>query len=126
MDFVATARKAGVRIMAGTDAWNPYVFAGFSIHDELEWFVQAGLSPHQSLQAATTDPAEFLGMRDSLGAVRAGFLADLVLLEENPLVDIGATRGIIAVVAAGRVFNADSREQLLAQAEAAARRPPGG
>ena len=66
------AAAAGVGILAGTDTPNPFVYPGFSLHDELELLVQAGLSPREALAAATSAPAEFLGATDSLGAVAEG------------------------------------------------------
>ena len=107
------AAAAGVRILAGTDTPNPFVYPGFSLHDELELFVRAGLSPRDALATATTAPAEFLGATDSLGAVAEGRLADLVLLEANPLEDIGNTRRIVSVVADGRLFARPELDALL-------------
>ena len=107
------AAAAGVGILAGTDTPNPFVYPGFSLHDELELLVQAGLSPREALAAATTAPAEFLGATDSLGSVAEGKLADLVLLEANPLDEIGNTRRISAVVANGRFFTREALDALL-------------
>ena len=109
------AAAAGVGILAGTDTPNPFVYPGFSLHDELALLVQAGLSPSEALAAATTAPAEFLGATDSLGAVAEGKLADLVLLAGNPLEQIGNTRGITLVVANGRVFSREDLDALLEQ-----------
>ena len=107
------AAATGVGILAGTDTPNPFVYPGFSLHDELELLVQAGLSPREALAAATTAPAEFLGATDSLGAVAEGKLADLVLLEANPLDAIGNTRDIVLVVANGRFFSRGELDALL-------------
>ncbi len=120
LEFVAAAHRAGVTILAGTDCWNPYVFAGFSLHDELEVFVQAGLTPLAALQTATTNPARYFRMQHELGAVKPGYLADLVLLDGNPLEQIGNTRRISAVVANGRVFDRESLDQLLTNVRSAA------
>jgi imidazolonepropionase-like amidohydrolase len=94
--------KAGVRILAGTDTPNAYVFPGSSLHDELELLVKAGLTPIQALQAATIRPAEYLGMPGRLGSIAPGKLADLVLLGGDPLDDISNTRRVEAVVLNGR------------------------
>lgn len=107
------AAAAGVGILAGTDTPNPFVYPGFSLHDELGLLVLAGLSPREALAAATTAPAEFLGATDSLGAVAEGKLADLVLLQANPLDEIGNTRRISAVVANGRFFTREALDGLL-------------
>jgi imidazolonepropionase-like amidohydrolase len=79
------------------------IVAGAALHDELEPLVRVGFSPLEALQAATSGPAEFLGMTDSLGAVATGKIADLVLLRANPLQDIRNTRAIAAVIRGGRI-----------------------
>jgi cytosine/adenosine deaminase-related metal-dependent hydrolase len=106
----------GVRLLAGTDTPLPYVVPGFSLHDELALLVRAGLTPLQALRSATTMPPTVFGMRDSLGAIAPGQLADLVLLDANPLADIANTRRIRAVVANGRYFDRAALDALLAQA----------
>jgi imidazolonepropionase-like amidohydrolase len=93
---VTALHNAGAGILAGTDTPNPWVFPGFSLHRELEWFVEAGLSPYEALATATRSPAEFLG-DDSFGTIEVGKRADLVLLEANPLGDISATQSIVGV-----------------------------
>ncbi|MGW0660002.1 amidohydrolase family protein [Streptodolium elevatio] len=112
---------AGVGILAGTDVGNPYCFPGFGIHDELELLVEAGLTPMQALCTATRDAARFLDL--DLGTVAPGKAADLVLLEADPLRDIRNTRRIDSVVTRGRLITRAHRQQLLADAEAAAQEP---
>lgn len=102
--IVGAMHRAGVRIMAGTDAPLRNSPPGFGLHEELAWLVRAGLSPFDALRAATLEPARFLKLEDSLGIIATGKLADLVLLDANPLADIGNTRRISAVVANGRLF----------------------
>ena len=85
LDLVAEMHRAGVRILAGSDTPNPYVFPGTSLHDELELFVKSGLTPAEALRCATLRPAEFLGMTDRLGTIAKGKLADVVLLSGDPL-----------------------------------------
>lgn len=114
--------RAGVAILAGSDAGELYSLAGFSIHDELALLVEAGLSPGEALHAATLGPAEYLAATDSLGTVAEGKLADLVLLEGNPLEDIRKTRTIRAVVRDGRLYDREALDELLEQIAAAARR----
>jgi Amidohydrolase family len=122
VQIVGAMQRAGVRILAGTDVLNPYVFPGFSLHDELALLVRAGLTPAEALRTATLHPAEFLGLKDSLGTVARGKTADLVLLEADPLADIANTRRIGAVVVNGRYLPKEALERMLAEAEAVARR----
>ncbi|MBW3570078.1 MAG: amidohydrolase family protein [Gemmatimonadetes bacterium] len=120
--MVGMAQSAGVGILAGTDASDEaYVFAGSGLHDELALLVDAGLTPLQALQAATLNPARYLQAADTMGTVAAGRVADLVLLDANPLDDIRNTQRIFAVVHRGRLIDAAERERLLriAQEEAA-------
>ena len=115
--LVGLAHRAGVGLLAGTDASDEaYVFAGSSLHDELSLLVDAGLPPLAALQAATLNPARYLAATDSLGTIAEGKLADLVFLEADPLQDIGNTRRIHAVVADGRLIDAAARAALLDRA----------
>ena len=107
--------ESGVLLLAGTDINNEFTYPGFSLHDELAAFVDAGLSPTEALRTATFNPAVFLEATDSLGSVSPGKLADLVLLEANPLRDIGNTRGIVAVVVNGRYLESEQLDQMLLQ-----------
>lgn len=115
--LVGQMHRAGVRVMAGTDSTTPWVFPGFSLHDELALLVQAGLTPLQALQAATLEPARYLGMQDSLGTVEQGKVADLVVLDANPLEDIRNTTRIHSVVVRGRFISAEERRELLTDLE---------
>jgi imidazolonepropionase-like amidohydrolase len=116
--------RAGVPFMAGTDtAAGVHIFPGFSLHEELALFVRAGLTPLQALQTATRNPAEFMGRLSDLGTVEQGKLADLVLLDANPLEDITNTRKIRAVVLAGRYFGRDDLDRMLAGVRRAAAEP---
>src|SRR5216684_4378958 len=101
LEVVGMMKRAGVDFIAGTDTANPYVFPGFSLHDELALLVQAGFTPMEALQAATRDPARHLGRLDSVGTIEKGKIADLVLLDASPLTEIGNTRKINAVVVGG-------------------------
>jgi imidazolonepropionase-like amidohydrolase len=114
-------RRAGVRLLVGTDAPLPYVVPGFSVHDELALLVRAGLTPMQALQAATREPAAYLDALDSLGTVAPGRLADLVLLDADPLHDIRNTRRIRGVVRDGRYLDRAALDALLTTAERLAR-----
>ena len=121
LEVVRRMRQAGVPFLAGTDVGNPYIVPGFSLHEELALLVEAGFSPLQALQTATVNSARFLDLSDSLGRVEEGKIADLVLLDANPLEDIHATRQIRAVIVNGRFLDREQRDRLLADAEAYAR-----
>ena len=122
IELVGMMHRAGVEFLAGTDVENPYCFPGFSLHDELELLVQAGLSPMEALQTATLNPARFLGNEKEFGTVEEGKIADLVLLEANPLEDIRNTTKINSVVLNGRLLDRKALDQLLAEREAAAKK----
>lgn len=92
----------GVPLMAGTDATDLGPVAGFAIHDELQEYVNDGLSPFQALQTATVNPARYLRGSAEFGSIQAGKRADMVLLRQNPLSDISATRKIEGVMVRGR------------------------
>jgi imidazolonepropionase-like amidohydrolase len=119
-ELVGAMNRAGVGILAGTDLGNPYVYAGFSLHDELGLLVKAGLTPMQALQAATINPAKYLGILDQIGTIEKGKLADLVLLDADPLKDISNTQKIDSVVLRGRIFAKSDLQEMLARAEAMA------
>jgi len=94
LSLVGKMNDAGVPILAGSD-FHPtlaFTFPGFGLHEELELLVEAGLSPAEALRAATLNPALYLGATDSLGAIAPGMVADLVLLDRNPLEDIHPER----------------------------------
>lgn len=111
--LVPIMTAVGVPILAGSDTPNPWVIPGFGLHDELELLVKAGLTPLQALQAATLNPARFLGRTEELGTVAIGRLADLLILESNPLDDITSTRRIRAVVADGRLYRRAELDRML-------------
>ena len=115
---VGLLRQGGVALLAATDVGIPMLVPGLSLHEELVLMVQAGLTPLEALQTATVNPARVLGMADSLGTIEAGKLADLVLLDTNPLTNIAHTRRIRAVVADGRLYRRASLDRLLAGVEA--------
>lgn len=100
--LVNAMHRAGVKLLAGTDTPIPYCFPGSGLHDELELLVRAGLTPREALQTATRNPAEFLGRLNDLGTVERGKLADLVLLDADPLDDIRNVRKVHAVVFDGK------------------------
>ena len=119
-DLVGRLNRAGVPMLAGSDSPNPYVYPGFSLHDELGLLVHAGLTPAEALRTATINPARFLGLTDSLGVVATGKVADLVLLDGNPLQDIANTKRIRAVIQGGHFLDRHPLDALLAHAKALA------
>jgi imidazolonepropionase-like amidohydrolase len=122
LEVVKTMHDAGIQFLAGTDtAPGVYIFPGFSLHEELQRFVAAGFTPTEALQTATLNPAKFLGMDASLGTIEKGKLADLVLLDANPLDDIRNTQKIAAVIVNGRYLSRADLDKLLEGVEAAAK-----
>lgn len=110
---VAAMQRAGVHILTGTDAPLRNSPPGFGLHEEFTMLARGGMSPFEILRSATLEPARYFGMLDSAGTVAPGKVADLVLLDANPLADIRNTRRISAVVANGRLFAGSDRERLL-------------
>jgi hypothetical protein len=104
----------GVQLLAGTDA-NTF---GFSLHRELEAFVEAGLSPREALQTATLNPALFAGLENEVGRVAVGYAADLVLLDANPLQDIRNTSKINSVILRGQLLDRAALDDMLKKVKA--------
>jgi imidazolonepropionase-like amidohydrolase len=107
----------GVQFLTGTDLTVPYTYPGSSVHDEMKLFVTAGLTPLQALQTAVTHPVEYFGLEQTMGSVRPGKLAELVLLDGNPLLDIGNTDRIAAVITHGKLIRKPELDAMLLQAE---------
>jgi hypothetical protein len=119
---VAEMQRAGIALLPGTDVGAPLIVPGFSLHDELANLVNtAGLTTKQALEAATIGAARVVGVADSLGIIEAGKLADLVLLDANPLVDIGSTRRVRAVITNGRLLDRAAIDRLLREVETQSR-----
>lgn len=102
LSLVGRMRETGVPIGAGTDTPIRLAVPGESLHRELELLVEAGLAPAEALAASIRAPARFIGIESRIGRIAPGQLADLVLLEANPLDDIRNTRRIVGVVTQGR------------------------
>src|SRR5580693_751263 len=109
--------RAGVPMLAGTDAMNPFCMPGFSLHDELALLVESGLTPLAALQSATVRPAEFLGRTEEVGLIAPGKRADLVLLSADPLADIHNSTQIQAVWLQGKYFDRAALDRLLEAAK---------
>jgi len=121
-DRTRELRDAGVKLLAGSDMPQTFMYPGFSLHDELGLLVQAGLTPLEALQTATMNPAEALGMQGALGTIGQGKVADMILLDANPLENIANTRRISAVIANGRLFDRAALNQLLHHVDSALKR----
>ncbi len=117
LEAAGRMNAAGVRFLAGTDSAAPNVFPGSSLHEDLAYLVAAGLTPMQALQAATRNPAEFLGKLQTQGTIEYGKFADLLLLDANPLVDIHNTQKIRALVLRGKLLDRSALDGLLASEE---------
>ena len=117
---VSDMHHAGVPFLAGTDTPNAFLVPGFSLHDELALFVEAGFTPMEALQTATRNAAEYFGTLKSEGTIERGKTADLVVLDANPLTDIRNTQRISGVMLEGRYFDKAALNKMLADVEALA------
>lgn len=123
MKVLPMLQAAGIPILAGTDAGylNSFNYPGEGLHDELELYVKAGLSPRQALASSILTGPRFLGHSDRYGAVQVGKAADMLILDANPLGSAAATRKINAVVLHGRLLDRATLDNLLAEAKAKAK-----
>jgi len=105
IDIVGAMHKAGVKVLAGSDFSDWAGIPGVDLHNELALMAEAGFSPMEALQSATSSPAEFLGKTKDYGTVEVGKVADLVLLDADPMEDISHTRKIRAVILGGKYLD---------------------
>jgi imidazolonepropionase-like amidohydrolase len=119
---VRQMREGGVRFLAGSDGPDPMLVPGFSLHREMELLVECGFTPLEALQTATLNPSQFLGMGEKYGTVEKGRVADLVLLDANPLLDIRNTAKIAGVMVEGEYHSREELDRVLAGLEAEARK----
>jgi hypothetical protein len=103
LEVVGEMKRVGVPILAGTDG--SYAVGGDSLHSELELLVEAGLTPLQAIQSASRDAAKAMGVSKKVGTIERGKMADLVVLDADPLMDISNTRKIDSVILHGRLFS---------------------
>jgi imidazolonepropionase-like amidohydrolase len=108
IDFVGRLYKAGIPIVAGTDA-----FAGFTLHSELELYVKAGLTPAQALQVATRNGAMYSRAIGDRGSISVGKLADVILVDGDPTTNISDIRKVAMVITQGSVISPSAVYQAL-------------
>jgi imidazolonepropionase-like amidohydrolase len=116
--ILSALSRGGAHLLLGTDAVKPSVIAGFSLHDELEFFVSAGMSPYESIRAGTSDAAIFLHQEKEFGTVATGRRADLLLVEANPLEDVKNVSKRTGVMVNGRWLTEEELQQRLAALKA--------
>lgn len=116
-DMVKIASETGIDIMAGTDMPLSLLTPGFSLHEELILLTDAGLTPLQAIESATLKPAQYFGIENQQGSIAAGMMADLILLDANPLDDIRNTLKINAVMANGHLHKREVLDAILLQLE---------
>jgi hypothetical protein len=124
LGIIRAMRAMGVPILVGTDAGSVMVFPGLSVHEEMALLVEdAHLAPREALWGATVGPARYFDMERDLGSIEVGKIADLVLVDGDPLADIRNTARIHAVVLRGELIDAAARRRLLDEVAEAGRVP---
>lgn len=114
--MIGQLKEADVDIMAGTDTPIALLTPGYSLHEELKLLVKSGLTPLETIEAATVRPAQYFGLEDELGTVGEGKRADLILLDANPLEDIENTTAIRAVMKNGQLHDRAALDKMLESA----------
>lgn len=109
---IALAQKAGVKVLAGTDSWNEYVVPGFALHEELQALAQAGLDNYAVLQSATINGAKYFRIEDEIGSINVGKVANMVLLNANPIENIKHTQAIHTVFQGTQIYKTEKLSQL--------------
>lgn len=118
-NLLSLLQQAGVTVMAGTDAGflNSFNYPGVGLHDELNLFVKYGLSPVEALRSATQAGPAWFGQQNKYGSISQGKVADIVILNKNPLESIAATRSIETVVMKGQVYDREALDKMMAKAK---------
>ncbi len=119
--MVCEMNQAGIPLMVGTDLLVPGILPGYSVHEEMAIWQEAGIPPADVLRSATLVPARFMGLDRRLGSVTQGKAASVVLVGANPLDDIRHAERVTGVFLRGRYFDRNDLDQLLEQAKAIAR-----
>lgn len=119
--LIGKMNKKGVKFLAGTDFPNPFVFPGFSLHDELSLMVKGGMPTHDALRSATLNPAIFMNKKADFGSIEVGKMASLVLLNKSPLENIENTKTIETVIVRGKVYDRETLDSMLEQAKSIAK-----
>jgi imidazolonepropionase-like amidohydrolase len=101
LKFVGLANRGGVRVVVGSHTWTPYAERGYAYFREMELFQEAGMTPMEIIQAATSQNAKFFRIDERLGTIEAGKVADLILVEGDPLADIKNMRNVRRVMLNG-------------------------
>lgn len=117
LNLIGKMNEKGVKLLAGTDFPNAYVFPGFSLHDELSLMVKGGISELDALRAATLNAAKFMNRENDFGSIAVGKLASLVLLNKNPLENIENSKSIETVILRGKVFDKKELDFMLTQSK---------
>ena len=126
LELTGKAHQVGVRILAGSDANDTYSFPGMGLHDELQELVLAGLSPMEALKAATFNPSDYFNLTKDYGSIEVGKVADMVLLNANPLEDISNTIQINHVFFNGAIYDRIDLDNMLQYVESNASSLPLG
>ncbi len=113
--MINALHNAGAKLLLGTDCGNPFVFPGWSLHEELQNFISAGLTPYEAIKAGTKNAAEHLGKSDEFGTVEVGKRADLILIDDNPLKDVSNVKKISGVMVGGMWFSKQELDGMLQQ-----------
>ncbi len=116
-EMVKHLSEANVGIMAGTDCPIFFLTPGYSLHEELRLLVKSGLTSLEAINAATLRPAQYFNLENELGTIENGKLADLLILDENPLDDIRNTQKINAVFKNGKLFDRTALDEMLKDLE---------
>ena len=103
----------GISFMAGTDTPIGFLIPGLSLHQEIQELYESGLSELEAIQTATINPAKYFNLENSLGRIKSGFIADLIILDKNPLESISNTKSIHAVIKEGHLMNRSYLDSLM-------------